>query len=63
MATDKQIECMKVDEKEVAGERVNIVETEFPPELSTFRSITASGVKYINKNFTFSGSQEKLSQP
>lgn len=63
MIADKQVECMTIDDKEVAGERLRVVKTEFPPELSTFRSITASGVKYINKNFTFSGFQEKLSQP
>ena len=32
---------------------------EFPPELSRFRSIKANGVKYINKNFTFSDSPKK----
>ena len=25
----------------------------FPPELSTFRSITADGVKYINSRFSY----------
>lgn len=25
----------------------------FPPELSTFRSITAGGIKYINDNFKY----------
>ena len=58
MATDKQIECMKVDEKEVAGERVNIVETEFPNEYLKMAYIIISGTKYINKGFT-SGSPEK----
>ena len=59
MATYKQLECMMIDDKEVAGERIRIIETEFPPEFSQMEFIVIQGTKYINKRFT-SGSQEKL---
>ena len=62
MATEKQIESMVTEDDEVAMERLQIVETEFPPELHSSRSIIAGGVKYINKNFTFSDFQEKPSR-
>lgn len=60
VATKNQIECTIIENREVAGERLRIIETEFPPELYSFKSIIAGGVKYINKNFTFSAFQEKL---
>lgn len=55
-------------EQEVITERDTIKEiiVDFPPELSSFRSIKTGNIKYINKNFNSSdpsGSQEKLSQP
>ena len=58
MATDRRIECMILNDEEVAGERVNIVETEFPNEYLKMAYIIISGTKYINKGFT-SGSPEK----
>lgn len=54
MATEKQIESMVTEDDEVAMERLQIVETEFPPELHSFRSIIAGGVKYINYNLNIS---------
>lgn len=59
MATDKRIECMKVDEEGVAVERVHV---EFPQKFAYIKEMTINGITYINDIMT-GADGESLSTP
>lgn len=59
MATENQIECTAMENREVAGERLYV---EFPQKYAYIKEMSINGIAYVNTLMT-GAAEESLSTP